>query len=101
LPSVVPDVSCCVAPASGVLDDVRMLVEHLAHVPVLFFDLRLHAAARPQRRRLLRERGQALFLLFQARGSEVTDDEANGGPVHAGLHCVGMDEAVVITGGFG
>ena len=62
---------------AGVLDDVRMVVEHLAHVAILLFDRDLDpraVRALPSSRELL----EHLLLVLHRRGLEVADDEADG-----------------------
>jgi len=83
-----------------VFDDVRMAIENLAHVPVLFFDQDLDSGAVP-RRCFQRQPLEQLLLLFERRRLEVTDDQPDTRSFAAALQHVRVDEPVVAVRALG
>src|ERR1051326_7695102 len=61
------------------VDDLRMVIELLAHVAVLLLDADVDARAGKARGRLVGELRQHVFLVAQPRGDEVADDQSDRG----------------------
>ncbi len=67
-----------------------MLVQHLAHVPVGFFDRRLDPRPGKVGGHVLRQPIEHLFFGLQFARSEIADEQLHRGSVDRGLHHVGV-----------